>query len=103
MATIWLRISAMFSIPFVLSNRLAILSSLYGLFGFFLRAGRSISDNNFAQAFQARQALARSAPAAQEAYSITIVTVFEVVPAAVTTTLISPAPAKLRGSGPMLT
>ena len=43
------------------------------------------------------------APAAQETHSITIVTVFEVVPAAVTTTLISPAPAKLRGSGPMLT
>ena len=77
----------MFSIPFVLSNRLAILSSLSGLLGFFLRAGRRISGDNFAQAFQARQALARSAPAAQKAYSIMIVTAFEVIPAAVTTML----------------
>lgn len=93
----------MFSIPFVLSNRVAILSSLYKSFGFFLRAGRGISGDDFAPAFPARHALARSAPKAQEAHFITIVTGFEVIPAAVTATLTSPRPARLRGSGPTLT
>lgn len=46
---------------------------------------------------------ARRSPQSADVHSITTVTVFEAVPAAVTTTSTSPLPARLRGSAPVTT